>query len=80
MKKIEAYVTTDNTLFRIEREAREYEEREKLVDTLDRLLYIHDDLIGGKEVYHFVETNRDAIMSVLSLSYDYMARWVAEHK
>ncbi len=80
MKKIEAYVTTDNTLFRIEKEAREYEEREKLIGTLDRLLYTHDDLISGEGVYQFIETNRDTIMLVLGHSYDYMARWMAEHK
>ena len=80
MKKIEAYVTTDNTLFRVEREARDYEERKKLVKTLNRLLYTHDDLIGGEELYRFIKTNRDTIMLVLSLSYDFMARWAADRK
>ena len=80
MKKIDAYVTKDNTLFRSEWEAQKYEERKKLVETLDRLLDTHDDLISGEEIYRFIETNRDTIMLVLDHSYDYMARWVAEHK
>ena len=79
MKKIDAYVTTDNTLFRTKSEAEFHEKKARMIETLDRVCW-NGMIEYGKDMYDFIKNNREVVMGVLGVSYDYMARWVAEHK
>ncbi len=79
MKKIDAYVTTDNTLFRVKSEAEFHEKRASMIKTLDGVCW-NGMIQYGVDMYDFIDDNRDLVMDVLNTSYDFMARRQADKK
>ncbi len=77
MKEIKAYVTEDNTLFRSEVEAKVHETKKRVEKKLDDVCW-GGMITFGIDMYNFVNDNRDLVMEVLGVSYDYMAQWRAE--